>query len=465
MKDVISASLAAPAATTGGVVHAPLRSEAEIKQWMAERLASQLKIPAAAVDTSRSFDTHGIDSCAAVAITGELEKVVERRLPPTLLVEHPTIDGVARELARAASTDAMRSLHATIGSPAPHGELAGAPTKRAGRHKPPVVAAVIDGLGIALPPRIKRNQDFTTSLDTTDEWIRSRTGIAERRIADPGVASSDLAIEAARRAIRCSGGSQFRAVVVATTTPDHPMPGVAPIVAGQLGLTGAAAFDIQAACAGFVYALATSAGLIAAGIADRVLVIGVDVMTRVCDPSDRATAVLFGDGAGAITLRAGDPGEPGAIGPFDLGSDGEFASSLQIEAGGSRLPITSEIDHRRFLSMDGGHVFRHAVRRMTESSRRVLASAGLSTADVDQLVAHQANARIIKAVGEQLGVARDRHVNNLDRYGNTAAASIPMALAAAAPQKGQRILITSFGAGYTWGSLLLTWPALSPALD
>jgi len=312
-----------------------------------------------------------------------------------------------------------------------------------------------------LPPRIKHNSEFSACLDTTDEWIRSRTGIIERRIADPGVASSDLAVEAGRAAIKRSGDGNIRAVVVATVTPDHPMPGVAPIVAGRLGLDTAAAFDVHAACSGFVYALAAGAGLIAAHIADRVLVIGAEVMSRVCNPRDRATAVLFGDGAGAVTLRAGDPNEPGAIGPFDLGSDGEFASQLRIEAGGSRLPVSDETERQRFLTMDGGHVFRHAVRRMTESSRRVLKHAGLSIDDVDRMVTHQANSRVMKAVGDQLGIQPERRVSNVERYGNTSAASIPMALANAEPKAGQRILITAFGSGYTWGSTLLTWPELA----
>jgi 3-oxoacyl-[acyl-carrier-protein] synthase-3 len=329
----------------------------------------------------------------------------------------------------------------------------------------PATTAVLDGLGIALPPQIKHNNDFPASLQTSDEWIRTRTGISERRIAAPDVACSDLAVEAARAAIRRSRGGSVRAVVVATTTPDHPMPGVAPIVAERLGLDAAAAFDVQAACSGFVYALAAGAGLIAAGIAERVLVIGADVMSRVCDPGDRSTAVLFGDGAGAVTLRAGRPGELGAIGPFDLGSSGEFASQLRIEAGGSRLPISCDTGRRRFLTMDGGQVFRHAVRRMTESSRRVLARAGLAVDDVDQLVAHQANLRILNAVGDQLGIRPERRVSNVDRCGNTSAASIPIALAHAAPTPGQRILLTAFGAGYVWGSTLLTWPDLNLDVD
>lgn len=326
----------------------------------------------------------------------------------------------------------------------------------------PAVAAVLDGLGTALPPHIRTNADFAARLDTSDEWIRTRTGIRERRIADPTVATSDLAVEAARDAMRRPGEAAVGAVVVATTTPDHPMPGVAPLVAARLGLREAAAFDVQAACAGFVYALATGAGLISAGIAERVLVIGADLMSRVVDANDRTTAVLFGDGAGAVTLRAGEPDEPGAIGPFDLGSDGESAPQLRIEAGGSRLPIDDTADRRRFLTMDGGHVFRHAVQRMAESSRRVLERAGMQVDEVDRLVAHQANIRILKAVGDKLGIARERRVSNVEGRGNTSAASVPLALADAKLSPGERVLITAFGSGYTWGSTLLTWPDLAP---
>jgi 3-oxoacyl-[acyl-carrier-protein] synthase-3 len=324
----------------------------------------------------------------------------------------------------------------------------------------PALAAVLDGIGVALPPRVRSNSEFSASLDTSDEWIRSRTGIVERRIAEPDVASSDLAFEAARDALRPLGGLDIDAVVVATTTPDHPMPGVAPIVAARLGLREAAAFDVQAACSGFVYALAAGSGLICAGVAERVLVIGADVMSRIVDPTDRATAVLFGDGAGAVTLRAGDPGERGALGPFDLGSEGEHAHQLRIEAGGSRLPVCRETEHRRYLTMDGGHVFRHAVQRMAESSRRVLRSAGVEVEDIDRLVAHQANLRILKAVGDKLGIPPERRVSNVDRRGNTSAASIPIALAEARPRPGERILITAFGSGYTWGSTILIWPDL-----
>lgn len=323
------------------------------------------------------------------------------------------------------------------------------------------MTAVLDGLGVAVPDRVVTNDDFAARLDTTDEWIRTRTGIAERRMADPSVATSDLAFAAAQAALKDSSSDAPAAVLVATTTPDHPMPGVAPLVAARLGWDDVPAFDVQAACSGFIYGLASGAGLIAAGIAGRVVVIGADLMSRITNQDDRATAVLFGDGAGAVTMRAGQPDEPGAVGPFDLGSDGTHVGHLVVEAGGTRAPGPTPDDPGRFLSMDGRDVYRHAVRRMTESSRRLLASAGLDVDDVDRFVAHQANLRILMAVADRLGIPADRRVSNVDRYGNTSAASIPLALADAALHPGERILLTAFGSGFTWGSTLLTWPDLS----
>ncbi len=326
-----------------------------------------------------------------------------------------------------------------------------------------MTTAVLDGLGVAVPDRVVTNDDFAARLDTTDHWIRTRTGIEQRRFADPAEATSDLAFAAAQAALKQTGSDAPCAVVVATTTPDHPMPGVAPLVAARLGWDGVPAFDLQAACAGFVYGLASASGLIAAGVVDRVLVIGADLMSRITNQDDRATAVLFGDGAGAVTVRAGDAEELGAIGPFDLGSDGTHVEHLMVEAGGTRAPRSSANEPAGFLSMDGRDVYRHAVRRMTESSDRLLERAGLTTDDVDRFVAHQANLRILMAVADRLGIPEQRRVSNVDRYGNTSAASIPLALADALLRPGERILLTAFGSGFTWGSTLMTWPHLDSA--
>jgi 3-oxoacyl-[acyl-carrier-protein] synthase III len=324
-------------------------------------------------------------------------------------------------------------------------------------------AAVLEGLGTAVPAAVVTNDDLARDLDTSDEWIRTRTGIRQRHIAAPGTATSDLATEAGGRALKSAGIDAADAVVVATTTPDRMCPSTAPEVASRLGLGHVAAFDVGAVCSGFVYGLATARGLIAGGIAERVLVVGAEVINRFMNPADRSTSVIFGDGAGAAVLRAGTADEPGALGPFDLGSDGSHAELLAVDAGGSRLPAsTPDVDPAaHYLRMDGREVYRHAVTRMVASSRRVLERAGWRIDDVDRLVAHQANVRILDAVGDRLGVAPPRRHVNIDRYGNTSAASIPLALADADLQTGDRVLVTAFGGGLTWGSTVLTWPELT----
>ena len=218
--------------------------------------------------------------------------------------------------------------------------------------------------------------------------------------------------------------------------------------------------DVGAACSGFVYGLATASGLIAAGVAERILVIGAETMYRFMSPDDRGTKVLFGDGAGAVVVRPGTPDEPGAVGPFDLGTDGELADLLNIPAGGSRMPGSSgDIAFRDyFLHMDGKQVYRHAVARMTASAKSVLDKADLTVDDIDHLVAHQANSRIIGAVADRLDVPDEKRFMNLHRYGNTSAASVPLALAEAPLAPGDRVLVTAFGAGLTWASAVLTWP-------
>ncbi len=328
-------------------------------------------------------------------------------------------------------------------------------------------AAVLCGLAGWLPPRVVTNEELSQRLDTSDNWIRTRTGIGRRHFAEPGQATSDLAVEAGRRALRSAGVTDVDAVVVATTTPDRSCPATAPLVADRLGLVGAAAFDISAVCTGFVYGLASAAGLIAAGVAERVLLIGADTYSTIVDPDDRTNAIIFGDGAGAVVLRAGHAGEPGAVGHFDLGSDGTGEELIMVPAGGSRQRSASHLaaaqDH--YFAMRGKEVFRHAVTRMTASARATLTLGDRKVEDIDRIVPHQANLRILRSVAEDLGLPPERLVTNVESVGNTGAASIPLALADAVARHtihaGEHVLLTAFGGGLTWGSCLLTWPGLA----
>ncbi|HVM19449.1 MAG TPA: beta-ketoacyl-ACP synthase III [Egibacteraceae bacterium] len=325
--------------------------------------------------------------------------------------------------------------------------------------------AVIAGLGTAVPSEVVTNADLASRLDTSDEWIRSRTGIAQRHVAPAGIATADLATQAGAEALKSSGDTHADAVVLATMTPDRVCPPSAPTVATRLGLPAGLAFDLNAACSGFVYGLAVADALVRAGAARRVLLIGADVMSRVVDPDDRNTAVLFGDGAGAVVVEAGDDG-PGAVTALDLGADGEGADLLAVDAGGSRLPaeLTTVLHGGHYLRMDGREVYRQAVTGMAASCSRLLAAAGVAATDVDHLVAHQANARILSAVAGRLGIAPERCVVNVDRFGNTTAASVPLAMADlhdAGAAAGALVLLTAFGAGLTWGSALVRWPDLA----
>ncbi|MFI5494034.1 beta-ketoacyl-ACP synthase 3 [Actinoplanes sp. NPDC051859] len=340
-------------------------------------------------------------------------------------------------------------------------------------------AAVVEGLGAVLPARMVPNTELEAELGVTDEWIRRRTGIARRHVVEPGTTTADLASTAARNALKSAGTDTVDAVVVATTTPDRLSPATAPEVAWRCGVAPAAAFDLAAVCSGFVYGLATCAGLITAGIAQRVLLVGAETNSYFLrrTPADRGPAILFGDGAGAVVLRAGAADEPGAVGPFDLGSDGGAADLIRIEAGGSRQRARSAAGCRPaegdpyddlYWAVSGQEVYRRAVEQMTRSSQRVLAAAGVAVADVDRFVAHQANQRILDRVAEEVGVVEDRRLGNVARVGNTGAASIPLALADAVRDgglaAGHRLLMTSFGGGLTWGSTLLTWPGVEAIL-
>ncbi|MFI1863979.1 beta-ketoacyl-ACP synthase III [Streptomyces jumonjinensis] len=333
-------------------------------------------------------------------------------------------------------------------------------------------AAVLTGLGTFVPPRVVTNEELARTLDTSDEWIRTRTGITQRYWAEPGTATGDLAVAAGERALKSADSGGVDLVVLATTTPDHPCPATAPEVASRLGLENVAAYDIAAVCSGFVYGLASAAGAIAAGIAERALVIGAETYSTILDPDDRTTSVIFGDGAGAVVLRAGDPAEPGALLGYDLGSDGSLKDLILVPGGGSRQRAAGTAGAGEpgprpadsYFSMQGQPVFRHAVTRMAASSQAMLDRAGWAPETVDWFVGHQANVRILHAVADQLGMARERTVVHLDRVGNTSAASIPLALADAVTggliAPGDRVLMSAFGGGVTWGSTALVWPGV-----
>lgn len=327
-------------------------------------------------------------------------------------------------------------------------------------------AAVIAGVGGYVPPRVVTNDELAQRLDTSDTWIRTRTGITQRHVVDPGMTTGDLAVEAGLRALKNAGADGADLVIVATTTPDRPCPATAPSVATRIGLTDVPAYDVAAVCSGFVYALQAGTAAITSGFAERVLVIGAESFSTILDPGDRTTSVIFGDGAGAVLLRTGEHDEPGAVLDLHLGSDGSMADLITVRGGGaeerSRGGAPREED--RYFRMEGKSVFFAAVRRMTGSSRTVLERTGWEVSDVDRLVGHQANTRILHAVAEQLGLPPERAVLNIDRVGNTSAASIPLALADAMAdgelKAGDRVLLTAFGGGATWGSATLTWPDL-----
>jgi 3-oxoacyl-[acyl-carrier-protein] synthase-3 len=327
----------------------------------------------------------------------------------------------------------------------------------------PAFAARLIGLGSYLPPQKVSNAELASRLDTTDEWIRTRIGIAERHIADPATATSDLAVEAGLRAMKSAEVEHIDAVILATATPDHHVPGTAPLVAHQLGLRQVPAFDLGAGCSGFVYATTVAAGLIHAGTASNVLVIGAEKMSAVIDPADRSTAPIFGDGAGAVVLTAGHADESGALGPVAWGSDGEQADAIYIPDGGSRRPPRTTDDVRnRYVHMKGNEVFRHAVRRITHVTQESAAAAGWAIQDIDRLIVHQANARISAAVANTLGIPPERVPSNITHVGNTSAASIPLLLSHSAIdgqlKPRQRVVVTSFGAGFTWAATTLLWP-------
>jgi 3-oxoacyl-[acyl-carrier-protein] synthase-3 len=324
------------------------------------------------------------------------------------------------------------------------------------------LAVSITGLGSHVPERVLTNDDLSKMMDTSDEWIVERTGIRERRIAAPEEALSDLALPAAREALADAGleGHEVDLIIVATVTPDMAFPATAAILADELGATDAAAYDLSAGCTGFMYAVAQAYGMLAGGLAQRALVVGGDVLSKILDWNDRGTAVLFGDGAGAVVMER--VGEGGFLG-FELGADGSGGPQLYLPAGGSRSPATAEsvADRRHFVQMNGREVFKFATRVLVSSAEAVLAECGRTVEEVDVYVPHQANVRIIDYATQKLGIPEDRVVIDVDRYGNTSSGSIPLALADAKADgrlaAGRLVLMTGMGAGLTWGSGLIEW--------
>lgn len=332
-----------------------------------------------------------------------------------------------------------------------------------------VPAAVVAGVGACLPARRVGNEELSEQLGRSAAWMFQRSGIRFRHVVEPGTSSGDLAVVAGRRALERAGVGEVAAVVVATTSPDRPCPGTAPDVASRLGLTGAAALDVQAVCAGFVYGLGVAQGLIAAGTAASALVIGVDALSLSVAPDD-PTSMLFGDGAGAVVLRAGHRAEPGALGPCVLGSDGGGRDLITVRGGGcEERSRASGVPADPYMRLEGREVFRQALEHMESASLAALDAAGWKPQDVDRIVAHQANARILAMLAERLGVAPERALSNIEQVGNTSAASVPVLLDHAARagnlEPGHRVLLTAFGGGLAWGATTLVWPHLPTHLQ
>jgi 3-oxoacyl-[acyl-carrier-protein] synthase III len=321
----------------------------------------------------------------------------------------------------------------------------------------------ITGVGVALPERIMTNDELAKIVETSDEWIRQRTGIRERRIASPGEATSDFAVRAARQAMAEAGVTpdDVDLIIVGTVTPDHIFPSTACLVQDALGCSRAAAMDLAAACPGFIYGMVVAQNMIATGAYNCALVIGAELLSRLTDWTDRATCVLFGDAAGAAVLQPVAPGK-GILASI-LGSEGAGAQHLLIPAGGSRKPITPEAVENReiYIKMNGQEVYKFAVRVMNETVTEVLEKAGLTVADLDLLVPHQANTRIIEGAMKRLEIGPEKVVVNLDRYGNTSSASIPVALREALDagrvKDGDVLVLVAFGAGLVWGACALRW--------
>jgi len=313
----------------------------------------------------------------------------------------------------------------------------------------------IAGTGSYLPPRVMSNAEFAARLDTSDAWIRSRTGIERRHIADPSQASSDLALEASRCALAAARteAGEIDLILVATSTPDYVFPSTACLLQAKLGIKGCAAFDVQAVCSGFVYAMATADAFIRSGQHKKALVVGAEVFSRILDWNDRGTCVLFGDGAGAVVLAAGaQPGIHASV----LRADGSQAGMLSVPGNICGGGIVGS----PYLQMNGPSVFKFAVKVLEESARETVAAAGMQLSDIDWLIPHQANLRILQATARKLGLPPEKLVVTVDHHGNTSAASVPLALdefvRAGRIRAGHRVLLQGVGGGFTWGSTLVT---------
>lgn len=319
------------------------------------------------------------------------------------------------------------------------------------------------GIGSYVPETIVTNHDLENRIDTSDEWIVERTGIRERRVVEAGQATSHLATKAAERALAHAGVSaeEIDLIIVGTVSPDMVFPSVACLVQDNLKAVNAAAFDLTAVCSGFVYGLVTASAFISCGTYKKVLVIGAEALSAITDWTDRNTAVIFGDGAGAVVLGETERGY-GLLG-FHLGAEGAGGDLLKLPAGGSRLPASAETVAKRlhFTQMDGNEVFKFAIKIMGDAANKALEDANLSPADVDFLVPHQANMRIITSAAKRLGLPMDKVVVNVDKYGNTSAASIPLALDEAVKsgkiQNGDILTLVGFGGGLTWGAAVVKW--------
>ncbi len=330
---------------------------------------------------------------------------------------------------------------------------------------PVPIRAAIAGTGSYLPEKILTNDDLSKMVDTSDEWIYPRTGIRGRHIAAPGENTSDMAAEAGRRALAAAGAApeDIDLLVMATISGDKPLPATACLVQEKLGLVNATAFDVLAACSGFLYALDVARQYVRSGAARKVLVVGAEKMSAITDWQDRTTCILFGDGAGAAVVQPAEGGSENGILATCTGTDGSLWPLLNIEAGGSALPASPETlaARRGFVRMDGHTIFKYAVRNMAGIAARAVKEAGLSTSDIDWIVPHQANMRIIQAVAKSMDAPMEKVVANIERTGNTTAASIPVALDEAVRdgriRPGHNVLFVAFGAGLTWAAGVVRW--------